>query len=552
MAENFNEVVLRVSGLSIEISGHRIVEEVGFEVYKAKTTAIVGESGSGKTLSALSLLGLLPNGGKRVAGKAAIFEAGTETELFLLKSKEWRAVRGKKISMIFQEPASALNPVFTVGRQTMEIIAAHEKLSGSEAHGRIIGLYAEMGLENPEKIFDSYPHQLSGGQMQRAMIAMAVACRPSVLLADEPTTALDATVQQKVLHLLKELQLTRGLSIVFISHDLALVKQIAHRVVVLDRGRVVESGLSEEVLACPRHPYTRALLACRPRLGFYPKRLPTVGESPHAYDSNITVSTVSSIPLISVNDLKVEYKTNSGQTFTAVNNVSFEIFKGETLGLAGESGSGKSTIGKALLKLVAAVGSVRFHNADASTELLSLNEGAFRPYRRSLQIIFQDPYGSLNPKMTVGQTLVEPMKIHGLYDNDKARLQKAAELLEKVGMTGDFLRRLPNALSGGQRQRVAIARALTLMPKFVVCDECVSALDVSVQAAVLNLLNDLKDEFGLSYLFISHDIAVLRYMCDRIMVMKSGEIVERDASDVIVSRPRHPYTQTLVAAAPKD
>jgi peptide/nickel transport system ATP-binding protein len=454
--------------------------------------------------------------------------------------------------MIFQEPAAALNPVFTVGRQTMEIVSAHEKLSASEAYDRIVGLYTEMGLKNPEKIFDSYPHQLSGGQKQRAMIAMAVACRPSLLLADEPTTALDATVQQKVLQLLIELQRSRGLSIVFISHDLALVKQIAHRVVVLHRGRIVESGLSDDVLVCPKHPYTRALLACRPRLGFYPKRLPTVGESPHASESNFTVSTVSSIPLISVKDLKVEYKTNSGLKFTAVNHVTFEIFKGETLGLAGESGSGKSTIGKALLKLVAAVGSVRLHNAAGSTELLSLSEGAFRPHRRNLQIIFQDPYGSLNPKMTVGQTLVEPMKVHGLYDNDKARLQKAAELLEKVGMTGDFLKRLPNALSGGQRQRVAIARALTLNPKFIVCDECVSALDVSVQAAVLNLLNDLKDEFGLSYLFISHDVAVLRYMCDRIMVMRSGEIVETGAAEEIVAHPKHPYTQTLVAAAPKD
>ncbi len=551
MTEKSNDVVLRVAGISIEISGRKVVEDASFEVERGKTTALVGESGSGKTMTALSLLGLLPAGGKVVAGTAAYFDEGVETQLTSLRPKDWQKIRGKKISMIFQEPAAALNPVFTVGRQTLEIIAAHERLPKSEAYERILGLYGEMGLENPRKIFESYPHQLSGGQKQRAMIAMSVVCRPSLLLADEPTTALDATVQQKVLALLQELQRSREIAIVFISHDLSLVKRVADKVAVLYKGRIVESGLTEELWGRPKHPYTRALLASRPRLGFYPRRLPTVGEEFNVLEPKSTATTLRPQTIIDVKNLKVDYKTGAAK-FTAVNNVSFDVYRGETLGLAGESGSGKSTIGKALLKLVPATGGVYFHDADASVELLALNESKFRPYRKRLQIIFQDPYGSLNPKMTVGQTIVEPMRVHRLHAGDKTRMQKAAELLEKVGMKADMLERLPHELSGGQRQRVAIARALALEPAFIVCDECVSALDVSVQATVLNLLNDLKDEFGLTYLFISHDLAVLRYMCDRIMVMKSGEIVESGAADDVVSRPRRPYTQSLVNAAPKD
>jgi peptide/nickel transport system ATP-binding protein len=545
-----DNTLLEVSGLTISISGHEVVSGVDWKVERGTTTAIVGESGSGKTLSALAVLGLLPPQAQ-IKGGCIQFKDGTQTyELTRLNSCEWRGVRGKKISMIFQEPAAALNPVFTVGRQTVEIIAAHEKVSRRVAYGRILDLYAEMGLDDPEKIFRSYPHQLSGGQKQRAMIAMAVAAGPALLLADEPTTALDPGVRQKVMTLLAELQRTRGLSIVFISHDLALVKQIARNVVVMRMGRVVEAGTCESVLGNPRHAYTRALLDCRPRLGYYPRRLPTV-EGVHSH-AIFPKRSPSAHPLLQIQNLHVDYKTGSGKTFGAVRDVSFEIFDGETLGLAGESGSGKSSIGKALIRLTPARGRVVFHDGPTSVELTRLSDGGFRPYRKRLQIIFQDPYGSLNPLMTVGQTIVEPMRIHGLHENDKIRNEKAAELLEKVGMHAELLNRYPHALSGGQRQRVAIARALATSPKFIVCDECVSALDVSVQAAVLNLLNDLKDEFGLTYLFISHDLAVLRYMCERILVMKSGQIVEAGTSERIVSAPTHPYTRSLVSAAGLD
>ncbi|MCS7085483.1 MAG: ABC transporter ATP-binding protein, partial [Bacteroidia bacterium] len=441
-----DDAVLRVRGLRIEILGRPVVNNVEFDLQRATTTAIVGESGSGKTLSALSILGLLPAGAVMTAGEILFRDREYILRLDALKKTEWRKVRGKKISMIFQEPAAALNPAFTVGRQTLEVIAAHERLSRNTAQERVLELYAEMGLENPRKIFNSYPHQLSGGQQQRAMIAMALACRPDVLLADEPTTALDPTIRQKVVGLLEELRQKRGLSIVFISHDLTLVKRIAWKVVVLRAGKVVESGWCDDVLHRPRHAYTRALWACRPRLGYRPHRLPTVDDTDSTSVGGSTPPSVSSSqsPLLEVRGLKVEYF--SEVKFTAVNDVSFNVYKGEILGLAGESGSGKSSLGKALLKLVPASGEVFYHDEGAPLELLKLDQRSFRPYRKHLQIIFQDPYGSLNPKMTVRQILVEPMRVHRLFDNDRIRTQKAAELLEKVGMSADLLNRLPHAL----------------------------------------------------------------------------------------------------------
>ena len=554
--------ILEVKNLSVAFSGRTVVEGLTLTLMRGETLGIVGESGSGKSVSTMALMGLLPKNAT-VTGQAML----DGINLLEQNEEQMRSIRGRRISMIFQEPMTSLNPVQKCGEQVMEMMKAHAnselKIQDSELKQRVISLFTEVLLPRPEKIFDSYPHEISGGQKQRVMIAMALINNPDIIIADEPTTALDVTVQKIILELLKSLQSKYGISIIFITHDLGVISQIADRILVMYRGKTIEEGPASQILLHPAEPYTQGLLACRPPLDSRPKRLPTVEEflngstgSDNDYSTPTAQPTLQ--PLISVRNLDVTYTLKKSlfgkplQTLKGVDNISFDIFEGETLGLVGESGCGKSTLGRAMLRLIEnSAGSVSYRG----TPLSELSAKQMRSLRPKLQIIFQDPYSSLNPRITVGETIAEPLKVHrssiSSSSSSSSITSITKDLMQQVGLNPDWYNRYPHELSGGQRQRVCIARALILQPELVVCDESVSALDVSVQAQVLNLLNDLKDRYHYTYLFITHDLSVVHYMADRIMVMQKGKIVESGTPDDLFKNPQTDYTRMLIDSIPR-
>lgn len=559
---NKENSILEVKDLSIAFSGRTVVEGLTLTLMRGETLGIVGESGSGKSVSTMALMGLLPKNAT-VTGQAML----DGINLLEQNEEQMRSIRGRRISMIFQEPMTSLNPVQKCGEQVMEMMKAHAnselKIQDSELKQRVISLFTEVLLPRPEKIFDSYPHEISGGQKQRVMIAMALINNPDIIIADEPTTALDVTVQKTILELLKSLQSKYGISIIFITHDLGVISQIADRILVMYRGKMIEEGPASQILFHPTEPYTQGLLACRPPLDSRPKRLPTVDEflsGSVGIDNDYSTPTAepSLQPLISVRNLDVTYTLKKSlfgkplQTLKGVDNISFDIFEGETLGLVGESGCGKSTLGRAMLRLIEnSAGSVSYRG----TPLSELSAKQMRSLRPKLQIIFQDPYSSLNPRITVGEAIAEPLKVHrsslSSSSSSSSITSITKDLMQQVGLNPDWYNRYPHELSGGQRQRVCIARALILQPELVVCDESVSALDVSVQAQVLNLLNDLKDRYHYTYLFITHDLSVVHYMADRIMVMQKGKIVESSTPDDLFKNPQTDYTRMLIDSIPR-
>jgi len=532
------------------------VKGVSFDIPRNATVALVGESGSGKSVTSLSILGLLPKENALVLPGSEIIYA--DRNLVGLDGLELRKMRGADISMIFQEPMTSLNPVFTVGFQLNEVLRLHMGMSPGDARKRAVALLEEVGIADPRHKINAYPSQMSGGQQQRVMIAMAIACEPKLLIADEPTTALDVTIQKQILELIAALQRKHQMSVLFITHDLGLVGEIADYVVVMRNGEIREQGPAREVFEHPQDAYTKALLQCRPRLDRRPVRLPVIEDfmngGGHAMNLNERKRGIgSSDPIIlEVRNLGKDFYSRDGlfgrRKFEAVKNVSFKLPKGKTLGLVGESGSGKTTVGLTLMRLhEASSGEALFEGRD----ILSMTPREFMGYKRRIQIIFQNPYASLNPRMIIGQILTEPMLIHGIGSSAQERTELAFEMLGKVGLPEVSFYKYPHEFSGGQRQRIAIARCLALKPDILICDESVSALDVSVQAQVLNLLQDLQDEFHLSYIFISHDLAVVKYISDQVMVMNQGEIVEIADSDEIYRHPREPYTQKLISAIPK-
>jgi peptide/nickel transport system ATP-binding protein len=531
---------------------HEAVRGVSFDVPSNTTVALVGESGSGKSVSAMSIMRLLPENAIVAPESRVLFEG---KDLLKASQEEMRRMRGKDMSVVFQEPMSSLNPVMTVGDQIAEVLRLHTPLDMKGVRERTLELLNEVGIPEAKARLNAYPHELSGGQQQRVMIAMAIACEPKILIADEPTTALDVTVQRQILNLMARLQEKHKMSMLFISHDLALVGEVARQVIVMRNGIVREAGPVGQIFNAPQDSYTRALLACRPRLDTRPKRLPVIDD----IVNNRPIVTeqrqpraVEGPPLIEVQQLSKIYKLKTGlfqrKAVDAVRGADFVLHKGRTLGVVGESGSGKTTVGMMLTRLTQATGGrILFEGQD----LAQLSGSALRPFRPRIQIIFQNPYASLNPRFTVGQVLMEPMRIHSIGANDDERARLALGWLERVGLPATAFGKYPHEFSGGQRQRIAIARCLTMRPEIIVCDESVSALDVSVQATVLNLLLDLQDEFGLTYVFISHDLAVVKYMADDILVMNKGEIVERGSAEEIYANPQHPYTKQLLAAIPR-
>jgi peptide/nickel transport system ATP-binding protein len=533
------------------------VKGISFSLPKNATVALVGESGSGKSVSSLAVMGLLPS-------ETTIMHEGSSIrfdgrELLGLPIDERRRLCGKDIAMIFQEPMSSLNPVFTVGYQIGEVLRRHLGMNRRQARARTLALLDEVGIPDPAAKIDAYPSQMSGGQQQRVMIAMAIACEPRLLIADEPTTALDVTIQKQIMELIARLQKKHQMSVLFITHDLGLVGEIADRVIVMRHGEVREEGPASDVLHTPADAYTRALLHCRPKLDERPVRLPVIDDVLSGRYSPDTVLPQRSRGyaagdenLLVVQGLQKSFYLREGlfgkREFKAVKDVSFTLPRGKTLGVVGESGSGKTTVGLTLLRLHRATGgSAMFEGRD----LLAMSDREYQAYKRRIQIIFQNPYASLNPRFTVGQILLEPMRIHRIGANDAERVEHAHYLLKRVGLPEQAFHRYPHEFSGGQRQRIAIARCLTMKPEILVCDESVSALDVSVQAQVLNLLQDLQDEYKMSYIFISHDLSVVKYIADRVMVMHHGSVVEMADSDELYRNPQHPYTQTLLAAIPR-
>lgn len=533
------------------------VKGISFNVPRNSTVALVGESGSGKSVSSLAVMGLLPPDSTIIAPASSIHFGGRD--LLQLSIAERRNMCGKDISMIFQEPMSSLNPVFTVGFQIAEVLRQHMGMNRKQARARTLALLEEVGIPDPATKIDAYPSQMSGGQQQRVMIAMAIACEPKLLIADEPTTALDVTIQKQIMDLIAALQKKHQMSVLFITHDLGLVGEIADQVIVMRHGEVRETGEVRQVFEAPQDSYTKALLHCRPSLDERPWRLPVIADymegkaGPGVEVKQRTRGyTPGDEPVLVVNKLSKSFYTREGlfgkREFQAVKDVSFTLPRGKTLGVVGESGSGKTTVGLTLLRLHQATsGTAMFHGKD----LIAMPNKEYLPYKRRIQIIFQNPYASLNPRFTVGQILLEPMRIHKIGADDKERIAKAYWLLDKVGLPEQAFHRYPHEFSGGQRQRIAIARCLTMQPEILVCDESVSALDVSVQAQVLNLLQDLQDEFGLSYIFISHDLSVVKYIADQVMVMHKGQVVELADSDELYRNPVHPYTRTLLSAIPK-
>jgi peptide/nickel transport system ATP-binding protein len=536
-----------------------IVKKASFTLGQNEILGIVGESGSGKSVTSLAVMGLLPKGILEITEGKIEFDG---RDVSALSQKELRSLRGNDIAMIFQEPMSSLNPSLKCGYQVEEILAEHTNLSKKEMKKGVISLFEKVKLPNPENIYNRYPHEISGGQKQRVMIAMAIACKPKILIADEPTTALDVTVQKEIILLLKELQKETRMSILFISHDLSLVSDIADRVLVMYRGDIVEQGDAQEIFNNPKHTYTKALISSRPSLEVRLKRLPTIQDylNGTVNPEEITPQQrneghrqlYSKQPLLEVINVEKEYVSNAGLfgkdiKFRAVDDVSFKIYEGETLGLVGESGCGKSTLGNAILQLdKATAGSILYKGKD----LTKLSSKEVRELRKEIQIIFQDPYSSLNPRITVGKAIMEPMQVHKLYRNDKERKEKVVEILNRVGLGEEHFNRYPHEFSGGQRQRIGIARTIALQPKLIVCDESVSALDISVQAQVLNLLNELKENFGFTYIFISHDLAVVKYMSDQVLVMNKGKIEEMNEADALYEHPQKEYTKKLIDAIP--
>ncbi len=584
------------------------VAGVSFPLQRGQTLGIVGESGSGKSVTALGIMGLIPSPGKISRGEIWFHnrDSSQPINLLALTEQERRAYRGSKIGMIFQEPMSALNPVYNIGFQITEAIQLHQKISSSEARRQACALLQEVKLlasdqelaaeykTNNRKISDRacneyinqkkqnllkrYPHELSGGQLQRVMIAIAISCNPDILIADEPTTALDVTVQATILKLLQDLSKTRGMSVIFISHDLGVIAEIANQVAVMYQGKIVEYGDLEQILDNPQHPYTKGLLACRPRLEQKWEYLPTIADfmevstnssgeliiKPVVTNPPQTISEVAQTarleqlrqqpPLLTVKNLCVGYPQrgmfgNQRGYVMAVNQVSFDLYPGETLGLVGESGCGKSTLARAILRLIPHLsGEISFRGENIAN--YPMGDRALRNLRRQMQIIFQNPYSSLNPRIPIGKAILEPMLIHGLGGNQSKRQQRLVYLLERVGINPDWRNRYPHEFSGGQRQRICIARALAINPQLIICDECVSALDVSVQAQVLNLLKELQREFGLTYIFISHDLSVVKFISDRLMVMNRGQIEEIGTAEQIYRHPTQAYTRQLIASIP--
>ena len=580
------DLLLSVRNLQVTFRGNEglvhAVKNISFDLAQGQTLGIVGESGSGKSATALAIMGLLGQSGRVTHGEVLFRPSGeSPVDLIKVSPKKMLQYRGDRMAMIFQEPMTSLNPLFTCGYQVIEAIRQHQKVSAAEAEVRTIHLFNEVQLPNPEQLIARYPHELSGGQLQRVMIAMAISGNPQLVIADEPTTALDVTVQAAILDLLREIQRSRQMSMVFITHDLGILAEIADRAIVMNQGEVVEAGDTRDIFQTPQHPYTKGLIACRPQPDRQLRLLPTVSDFMEVKNGQMIereptdsrylevippqeiaarlVELQKQEPILSVDNLRIEFPIRSilglkKRYMVAVNNISFDVYRGETLGLVGESGCGKTTTGRAILGLTNTVmGSVKFEGQEISR----IKGEALQKLRCDLQVIFQDPYGSLNPRMTVGDAIAEPLLIHSYqerfqrYRNAEARRERTAYLLERVGLTKSAMRRYPHEFSGGQRQRICIARALALNPKLIVADEPVSALDVSVQAQVLNLLKELQAEFGLTYIFISHDLGVVKFMSDRIMVMNNGAIVELGTAEDIYTNPQQAYTQRLISAIPK-
>ncbi|MBP6732858.1 MAG: ABC transporter ATP-binding protein [Chitinophagales bacterium] len=580
-----NRVLLEVKNLVTEFKTDdgivKAVNDISFTLNRGETIGIVGESGSGKSVTSLSVMRLIPNPPGRIASGEINFykKDGTKVDLTKITEEEMRKYRGNEISMIFQEPMTSLNPVFTCGEQVMEAIVLHQKVSKDKAREITLHMFEKVRLPNPQRILDAYPHQLSGGQKQRVMIAMAMSCNPSVLIADEPTTALDVTVQATILDLMRQLKGEIDSSIMFITHDLGVIAEIADRVLVMYKGRIVEQGTVLEIFSNPKHPYTKSLLACRPPLGKRLSKLPTVVDFMEEKADGTVIEKQTSVadainsvvisqevtdarrarvlankPILELRNVQTWFGTAKnffGKTtdyVKAVDDVSFNVHEGETLGLVGESGCGKTTLGRTILRLVPAHGGEIIFDGK---NVLNLGQQEMKDIRKHMQIIFQDPYSSLNPRITVGNAIMEPMTVHNVYANEKERKEKVLDLLNKVNMKPEHFNRYPHEFSGGQRQRICIARALALNPKFIICDESVSALDVSVQAQVLNLLIQLREEFKFTYIFISHDLSVVKFMSDRMVVMNKGKVEEMGISDDIYNNPQREYTQRLIAAIPK-
>jgi len=583
------DLLLKVQDLSVQFTNDEgttiAVRNIDFTLKKGQILGIVGESGSGKSVTSLSILQLLNIPPAKISSGHIWFNSRFNgwIDLVKLNKKEITDLRGKEISMIFQEPMTSLNPVYTCGNQVAEALMLHEKIKWKEAKLRVLALFERVKLPQPERIFNSYPHEISGGQKQRVMIAMAISCKPALIIADEPTTALDVTVQATILELLETIRTELGTSILFITHDLGVIAEISEEVMVMYKGKVVEKGLTLNLLANPKHPYTIGLLACRPKLDFKLRVLPVVADF-MITDKDGTISQrrdgpfssvgeaifmnlitgeeieernqnlIKQLPVLSVKNLKTYFPVGGGlfrkatQFVKAVDDVSFDIYPGETIGLVGESGCGKTTLGRTLIRLVnPSSGSITYNGRDIST----YKSQELRQLRKEMQIIFQDPYSSLNPRMTIGEAIMEPMRIHKILNSEKERKDRVVELLETVNLSGEHFNRYPHEFSGGQRQRICIARALALNPKFLICDESVSALDVSVQAQVLNLINQLKEKFNFTCVFISHDLSVVKFMSDRIIVMNKGVIEEIGFSEDIYNNPKSQYTRNLINSIPK-
>ncbi len=552
--------LLDVKDLSVRFNQNTVLHHVSFSLKEKKILGLVGESGSGKSLTCYAITGLLPK--STIIDSGEIFFNGKN--LLQKSPKELRPLLGKEIAMIFQEPMTSLNPSLTCGEQVLEVVLLHERIAKKEAKQRTLDLFKQVLLPNPEQLFKRYPHQLSGGQKQRVMIAMAISCNPSLLIADEPTTALDVTVQKEILSLLKKLQQERNMSIIFISHDLGVINEICDEVIVMFKGKVIEKNTVNIIFNDPKEDYTRGLIACRPKLDIRLKKLPTVADFT---EKNNFIEEIESVqerknhqkelydqtPLLEIKNLKKYYPIETSIFrkkifFKAVDDVSFKIYPGETVGLVGESGCGKTTLSRTLLQLQKATEGEIFYKGE---DLTKASDNRLRELRKEIQIIFQDPYSSLNPKKTVGEAIMEPMQVHKIGMNKKERQEKVIYFLERVGLLKEHLNRYPHEFSGGQRQRIGIARVLALNPEFIICDESVSALDVSIQAQVLNLLNELKEEFGFTYLFISHDLSVVKYMSNQLLVMNKGKFEEVGDADEIYNHPHKKYTQKLISAIPK-
>ena len=573
---NKSTKLIQVKGLKTEFLLEEglltAVDDIHFHINKGETLGIVGESGSGKSVTSFSIMQLLPEKISRISQGEVLFhtEEG-DVDLLKLSEEEVRKYRGRRMAMIFQEPMTSLNPTHRCGAQVEEALLLHTSLSKEAAKAEVLSLFEKVKLPDPERVYRSYPHQLSGGQLQRVMIAMAISCKPSLLIADEPTTALDVTVQKEILSLIKELQEETGMAVIFISHDLGVISEIADRVIVMYKGKIMEEGRVKAIMKAPQHAYTKGLIACRPPTKYRLSKLSTVQDflndknlsqvafrEAHLLTSEqyqqVQASLNEKDVILEVKELSKQYVNKKSflgrpRSWTnAVDGVSFKVRKGESLGLVGESGCGKSTLGMSVLNLIQPTGGAVIF--DQSMDILSLDAARMRALRKDIQIIFQDPYSSLNPRMKIGKAIQEPMDLHQLHGTKEERRLKVEELLEKVGLEKSHYDRYPHEFSGGQRQRICIARTLAVEPKFIICDESVSALDVSVQAQVLNLLNDLKEEFDLTYIFISHDLSVVKHFCDTILVMKEGKIVERGDAEQVFHHPEHPYTQHLISSIP--